>query len=153
MASTPKAKPGTQRRVYVLPDELVNRILEFQQEKGISSETEAARRLLDDALKSRDSYLTITTRFLDRLKDLRIPAEVAREVLAGHPLISAITFENDAIMFRLKDGWEITIGVEGQVHVQDSYGNKVEWPEFGTDKGKKKPAKPPKPEWDDDVPF
>lgn len=150
MAGTQKAKPGTQRRVYVLPDELVNRILQFQQEKGISSETEAARRLLDDALKSRDSYLTITQRFLDRLKDLRIPAEVAREVLAGHPLIASITFENDVIMFRLKDGWEITIGADGEVQVQDASGNRVAWHEPGSEKGKKKPSKP---EWDDDMPF
>jgi len=150
MAGTQKAKPGTQRRVYVLPDDLVNRILQFQQEKGISSETEAARRLLDDALKSRDSYLTITQRFLDRLKDLRIPAEVAREVLAGHPLIASINFDNDVIKFRLKDGWEITIGADSEVHVQDDFGSQVDWSESGS-KVKKKPL--PKSNMEDDIPF
>jgi hypothetical protein len=145
MANTPKAKAGTQRRVYVLPDELVNRILEFQVEKGIPSETEAARRLLDDALKSRDSYRTITQRFLDRLKELRIYSEVAREVLAGHPLVENITFQDDMISFRLKDGMNVTISDFG-VRVEDRDGRDIEWPE-------PRPKKKPAADIDDDIPF
>lgn len=46
----PKLPGSEQRRVYVLPAELVDRIRAYGHETGCRSEVEAARRLLDDAL-------------------------------------------------------------------------------------------------------
>jgi hypothetical protein len=88
-------KEKTQRRVYVLPAELVGRIVAYQNEVGLSSEVEAARRLLDAALKSRDTYSTLIARFRSRLTETRIPAEIAKDVLVGHPLVERISFKED----------------------------------------------------------
>ena len=122
-------KSGTQRRVYVLPDELVGRILAFQRDTGLPSETEAARRLLDEALKRRDTYKSIIERFLNRFKEIRILSDVAKEVLAGHPLISTIRFEDDAIHFRLINDCKITINTDGVVDVEDDKQGRVLWGE------------------------
>src|SRR6476646_673720 len=111
-------KEKTHRRVYVLPAELVDRIVAFQKEVGLSSEVEAARRLLDGALKSRDTYTTLITRFRSRLTETRIPAEIAKDVLVGHPLVDRISFREDYLEFVMKDGLEITIWTNGKYHVE-----------------------------------
>ncbi|NRB16876.1 MAG: hypothetical protein HRU33_04690 [Rhodobacteraceae bacterium] len=79
--------PTTKRRVYDLPTELVERIVEFQKDKGLPSEVEAARRLLDQALKSRDSRETLVGRFLSKLVPGSEPSDSAATVLVGHPLV------------------------------------------------------------------
>ncbi|MBK3745378.1 hypothetical protein G3A39_40135 [Paraburkholderia aspalathi] len=97
-----KEKEATQRGVYVLPTELVERIVAFQSEKGYPSEVEAARKLLDEALKSRDDEYRIIRRFQERLQNLRMPAEVAKDVLVGPPFILDISFDNDHVDFTVK---------------------------------------------------
>jgi hypothetical protein len=137
-------KEKTQRRVYVLPAELVERILAFQMEVGLSSEVEAARRLLDDALKSRDTFRTLVTRFVSRLKETRIPAEIAKDVLVGHPLVQRINFKDGQIEFGMKDGNEVHIWADGKYDVYDEQENRID---FGP-----KPQKR-NTEMDDDIPF
>jgi hypothetical protein len=137
-------KEKTQRRVYVLPAELVDRILAFQIEVGLNSEVEAARRLLDDALKSRDTFRTLVTRFVSRLKETRIPAEIAKDVLVGHPLVQRIHFKDGQIEFGMKDGNEVQIWADGRYEVFDEQQNRVD---FGP-KPQKRNA-----EMDDDIPF
>jgi hypothetical protein len=139
-------KEKTQRRVYVLPAELVDRIVAFQNETGLTSEVEAARRLLDDALKSRDTYKTILTRFLSRLAQTRIPSEIAKEVLVGHPLIQRIKFIDDGIEFGMKGGFEITISKDGKYVVLDENENLVE------QSSSRKPLKK-RDDFDDEIPF
>jgi hypothetical protein len=46
----PQVRPVTERRVYNLPREMVARVLHFQLEQRLPSETEAARVLLDQGL-------------------------------------------------------------------------------------------------------
>ena len=140
--------PKTQRRAYVLPTELVNRIEEFQREKGFSSEVEAVRRLLDDALKSRDTFETIVKRFLDKLSTLKILSEATKEVLVGHPLIDSIHFiDEDNIRFEMKDGIGVMINSGGIVyrgHPDDPDGDYSLWfPKTST---------PQAPD-DDEIPF
>jgi len=140
-------KEKTQRRVYVLPAELVERIVAYQNELGLGSEVEAARRLLDGALKSRDTYSTLIARFRSRLSETKIPAEIAKDVLVGHPLVLRISFSDDRIEFAMKDGLNVTIWTDGRYVVKDEEDNQVD---FG-----------PKPvrrltrtsEMDDDIPF
>ena len=110
-------KPDGQRRVYVLPNELYERIVKFQEDKGYPSEVEAVRRLLDEALKSRDDIHMIVSRFLDRLKVNKIAHEVAKDVLVGHPLVKEISFDGEAIMFRVKgDDREVRILPTGEAY-------------------------------------
>ncbi len=115
--------PKTQRRAYVLPTELVERIEIFQREKGFTSEVEAVRRLLDDALKSRDTLEMIVKRFLDKFRTLKILSEVVKEVLVGHPLIESIHFSDEEnIRFTMKDGLDVLISNNGEIYTSPSDG-------------------------------
>lgn len=120
-SSAPSNSGDPQRRVYALPAEMVDRIVEFQREKGLPSEVEAVRRLLDEALKSRDDVNKVVIRFLARLKVARIASEVAKDVLVGHPLISSIGFDGDRVAFNMRDGWMVSVTDSASVHV--SIGN------------------------------
>ena len=111
-------KAGTQRRVYVLPDELVGRITAFQEERGLPSETEAVRRLLDEALSSRDTHQNIVDRVIAGLRKVRIPAEAAKDLM-GHPLISEVAVGRDEVVFRLKDHFTITVRSDETFEITD----------------------------------
>ncbi|UKK92052.1 hypothetical protein L7D45_09025 [Brucella pseudogrignonensis] len=120
------AKPsGDQiRRVYVLPNELVDRITAFQAERGFSSEVEAVRKLLNDALQSKDTPEILLKRAMERMRIVRVTSEVAREILVGHPLVSEIKFENDDIDFWVKSAGHYKINYKGELfHDADSSGN------------------------------
>ena len=59
------AREGTERRVYVLPAELVERIRSFQRDERLPSETEAARQLLELALLDDRHIVMKITRLAD----------------------------------------------------------------------------------------
>jgi hypothetical protein len=126
-------KERTQRRVYVLPTELVDRIVAFQNEMGLSSEVEAARRLLDEALKHRDDAFAIIRRFQERLKDTKLMSDIARDVLLGHPLVKQIGIENDRINFSLASGDEILISKDGSARWNDKHGQSTHLDKDGKD--------------------
>lgn len=97
-------KEPTERRVYVLPAELVERIRRYQKDHLIASEVEAVRRLLDTALHLRDNVHSLLQKMLDKFqveKDIRI---IARDVLAVHPLVESILNSSSSVEFSLKDG-------------------------------------------------
>lgn len=119
-----KASGDQTRRVYVLPNELVDRITAFQAERGLSSEVEAVRKLLNDALQSKDTPEILLKRAMERMKIIRVTSEVAREILVGHPLVSEIKFENDDIDFWLKSAGHYKINYKGELFRDaDSSGN------------------------------
>lgn len=120
-------KEKTQRRVYVLPTELVDRIVAYQNEMGLQSEVEAVRRLLDDALKSRDDWRSIARRFKDRLSETRVLSDIAKDVLMGHPLVTQINMHGDAIQFLLKTGESVTIHSVGVVEAYDENQNQIQF--------------------------
>lgn len=126
-------KEKTQRRVYVLPTELVERIVAYQTEMGLQSEVEAARRLLDEALKSRDDGLAITRRFLEKMKETRLLAEIAKDVLIGHPLITNIGLKSGGIDFTLTSGETVTIFPDGLARLEDRHGNVLNLDKDGKD--------------------
>ncbi len=110
-------KDGTERRVYVLPKELLERLRAYAARKAITAEVEAVRRLLDKALQMEDSAIDILNklkaRFADE-KDLRV---LARDVLAAHVLVKKINYEENAVSFELADGSEGLIDNEGKTFV------------------------------------
>lgn len=120
-------KEKTQRRVYVLPTELVERIVAFQEEKNFPSEVEAVRRLLDEALKHRDTEETIIRRFLSRLEGLRIPSEIAKDVLVGHPLITDIQFGRASVTFSIKGFGKFRIHDDGTAEKEWTAGKWSDW--------------------------
>ncbi|MDG4908443.1 hypothetical protein P9228_18625 [Mesorhizobium sp. WSM4898] len=114
-------KESTQRRVYVLPTELVDRITKFQADMQLPSEVEAARRLLDEALKHRDDAEAITRRFLDRLKETRMMSDIAKDVLVGHPLISSLKINPGSISFGMTTGDQVTVFQDGTASMVDRH--------------------------------
>lgn len=125
-----KERDKGQRRVYVLPSELVERIVAFQEEKNYPSEVEAVRHLLNEALLHRDTEQTIIERFKSRLERLKMPAEVAREVLVGHPQVSDIAFVRDAVIFTLNNYDQYRISADGQtLYRSGKDGDWRTWPE------------------------
>ena len=139
-------KEKSQRRVYVLPNDLVDRITDFQTEMGIQSEVEAVRRLLDEALMRRDDWRSITRRFKDRLQETRVLSDIAKDVLVGHPLVQSVGFEPNLVRFNLTTGETVEITSRGSVSAKQDYGPELEFE--------------PKPkggnfsrDLDDDIPF
>lgn len=116
---------STKRRVYDLPNELVERIVEFQKDKGLPSEVETVRRLLDMALKSRDTLETLLVRYFLALTPGIEPGEAAGIVLSGHPLVKGIDFEEDGIKFRFQKGNSDIqqVEVKGPKDITVTFGN------------------------------
>jgi len=114
-------KESTQRRVYVLPTELVDRITKFQADMKLQSEVEAARRLLDEALKHRDDAEAIARRFLERLKETRMMSDIAKDVLVGHPLISSLKISTGSISFGMTTGDQVTVFQDGTASLVDRH--------------------------------
>lgn len=91
-----------QRRVYVLPADLVERIRAYQTARGIASETEAGRRL-------RDHYA--------RYRDLR---RSAQEVLVEHPLVAAIDISDAELRFQTRGGGSGSINAKGEIIAREA---------------------------------
>ena len=158
------ANDATQRRVYVLPTELVERIIAFQNEIGLASEVEAARRLLDEALKQRDTVLTIVGRLVAQFKTVRSLREAAREVLVDHPLVTKLAFDPLALTFALADGHSVEVDAKGTAAIKDEFDSLFD---FGQDVPEWASSDHPRPrkmlpsaerksmsdQLDDDIPF
>lgn len=108
-------KDGMERRVYVLPADLVDRIKAYQSSQGIGSEVEAVRRLLDSALQMRDTAVdilnTLRSKHADE-KDLRV---LARDVLTNHTLVTKIIFGDDRVTFQIRAGEYGAIDNKGHI--------------------------------------
>jgi len=120
-----KSSDENLRRVYVLPSELVDRITAYQNAKGYGSEVEAVRRLLDDALRLRDTPEDIVVRFMENMRKIKDPSEVAKLVLVGHPAVSEIGFGDDEVQFWLRGfpGKSIKITAEDKVYLDYGLGS------------------------------
>lgn len=153
-----------QRRVYVLPNELVERIGEFQRELGLSSEVEAVRRLLDGALKSRDTVVRIVSRLAAQYKIVKSVRDAAKEVLIDHPLVTNIRFKDGELEFDLKDGHSVEFHSWGKATIRDDRSDLYiffdEPPEWASSSHRKPETKssfgrssPMSEKIDDDIPF
>lgn len=154
-------KEGMERKVYLLPAELVERIKAYQIDQGITSEVEAARRLLDTALQFRDTIESLLTKLRLRWeeeKDLRV---LARDVLTNHISVIEITFGENKLSFMMRDGYRGAIYVNGQLERGEGSQNDYmhEWipPSLRPKPRKGSPnwEAPPKGgnNLDDDIPF
>lgn len=94
---------STRRRVYDLPTDLVDRILLYQKEKGLPSEVEAARKLLDQALKGNENVDDLVRQVVLGLEANEDPNTVATKILAGHPKVASIHFKENYVMFTFLD--------------------------------------------------
>lgn len=117
-------KEGIQRKVWLLPDELSDRIRAFQLSQGMGAEVVAARFLLNSALQMRDTVPDIL-RKLSGLhateKDLRL---LAKNVLATHPLVTSVGFEEDSVWFSFSDRAHGKIDRSGGVYIGARQGDR-----------------------------
>jgi len=119
-------KEKTERRVYVLPTELVDRIRRFQLDNKIPSEVEAVRRLIDTSLHLRDDVDSILEKFhnkFDNEKDLRV---LSRDILSTHPLVSTIQHEQDSVVFILQDRSKGKFRLDGKGFTWSNFGDNWE---------------------------
>jgi hypothetical protein len=140
-------KDGIERRAYNLPANLLARLRAYQLAQGISSETEAARRLLDYALQMRDSVMDILQSLrakFDEEKDLRV---LASDILTRHILVTDIGFEDDSVWFRLKNGERGRLDTSGRRFTGQGYGND-DWSQVRDAPPLTKPLKTGGPSWD-----
>ena len=126
-------KDGVERKVWLLPTELSERIKAFQASQGITSEVEAARRLLDSALQLRDTVPDILRKLKDRYaeeKDLRV---LARDILVGHTLVTSVHFDEDGVWFRFNDGGLGRLNKRGQMFIssdENDYNGQTRWSDY-----------------------
>lgn len=143
------------RKVYMLPRELVDRIGSFQQDKRLPSEVEAVRRLLDEALKYRDTPELIVDRIKERLKTNGLIHAVGNDVLREHPLIATIDQADDnRIGFSMKSGRVFRVFFSGRAEEKDtsSNGYSETWDPFPIMQKAISKDKP-RSDLDDEIPF
>ncbi len=97
-------KEGMERKVWLLPAELSDRIRAYQTDLGIPSEVEAARRLLDSALQMRDTVDDIAQRLKARHAEEKDLRGLARDVLTSHVLVTDIMLGDNDVTFRSRSG-------------------------------------------------
>ena len=91
------------RRVYVLDRELHDRIVAYQASRGFASEVEAVRRLIEIGLQSVETGPALAERLRQRLARTRDAKAAAHVILGGHPLVTRIAFDGDAVVFSTRD--------------------------------------------------
>lgn len=112
-----------ERRIHVLPKELLERVRRYQQENNIASEVEAVRRLLNEALQNRDNVEDILNQLFSAFeneKDLRI---LARDILSTHVKIKQVQWGDDFIKFEHANGKAGVITKKGELFHSDSFDN------------------------------
>ena len=134
-------KDGVERKVWLLPTELSERIKAYQASQGITSEVEAARRLLDSALQLRDTVPDILGKMKHRYaeeKDIRV---LARDVLINHTLVTSVNFDDDGVWFQFSDDTMGRFNKRGQAFVgfrNEGYNGDISWTSYP-------PPAPPQP--------
>lgn len=102
--SEEQEKPTTERRIHVLPVELLERIRAYQSENNIPSEVEAVRRLLSEALQARDSIDDVMKQARAYFRQDRDLRAMARDVLSGHILVNRIDIDDSEVRFGMRNG-------------------------------------------------
>ncbi|WP_029606234.1 hypothetical protein [Kozakia baliensis] len=126
-------KPATERRIHVLPVELLERVRSYQNDNGIASEVEAVRRLLSEALQARDSIDDLMKQVRAQFKKDRDFRTMARDVLSGHILVKRIEIADTDLKFIMRSGEAGKIDRQGRMltGMSDDEGyvhNWYDWP-------------------------
>jgi hypothetical protein len=117
----------------------------IQHHNGIASETEAAKRLLEEALPLHDTVNDVIYRFNKLVRARQDRLQSAKEVLVGHPLISWLNLEGGAFSYQIH-GYEVKLLNDHSVHILDPNGKAVDYddpdPPMSADE-----YPPKKPDW------
>lgn len=110
-------KEATERRVYVLPAEQLERIRAYQTANSIASEVEAERRLLDLALQNQDTIQDVLRKLKSRYSDEKDIRVLARDILTTHILVTNIEFADREVSFHMVGGHRGMINKDGITHL------------------------------------
>ena len=122
-------KDATERRVYNLPASLLERLRAYQVSQGISSEAEAARRLLDTALQLRDTFAEILNGLEKRFKDEKDLRVLASELIK-HILVQEVTFQEGALIFKLYNGDSGQVSANGDLYFSPANARNGDWTDY-----------------------
>lgn len=114
MARIPKEFEA-ERRTYVLPKGLLEQIRRYQSENNISSEVEAVRNLLGEALQYKDSLDDIMAKISGAELEESNLRLTAQNVLSGHVLVKYIIIDDYELKFGLKNGCAGGIDINGNM--------------------------------------
>lgn len=121
-------KDKMQRRVYVLPTDLVERIVEIQKDQGFSSEVDVVRWLLEDAVWRHDTADTILARYRERIISGYSAIDAAKECLIGHPKISNFSIGHGAgISIEIQNYGKFALDMQGRVTKVGEDGSETEY--------------------------
>lgn len=121
-----------QRKIYVLPKELADRIVRFQRRHRYPSEVEAVRYLLNKALLFSQTPVELMTdvwRYLDDAEDdAKAIENMVKDLLMGHPLVSILSIQKNGYFITLENGDEYKIGKNrGMIEVKIDTGEWEQW--------------------------
>jgi hypothetical protein len=148
---------GTERRVHVLPKELLDRIRAYQSAEGIASEVEAVRRLLNNALQMQDNIRSILKQLRDGYEHERNIRHLANKILSHHALVTSIHYGDNDVTFDMRTDDKGKITRQGVTYIGGP--DYDEWTAEPTPSGKHKGREPT---WqlqrdadnlDDEIPF
>lgn len=121
-----------QRKIYVLPKELIGRIVKFQRKHGYPSEVEAVRYLLNKALlfsQTPDELMTDVWIYLNMAAgNAKTTEEMVKDVLMGHPLVSILSVQKNGYFITLENDDEYKISKNGRmIEVKIDTGEWAKW--------------------------
>lgn len=121
-----------QRKIYVLPKELADRIVNFQRGHRYPSEVEAVRYLLNKALlfsQTPDELMTDVYFCLKKAEDdAKAIENIVKDLLIGHPLVSILSIQKNGYFITLENGDEYKIGKNrGMIEVKIDTGEWANW--------------------------
>ena len=156
---TTDKKEATERRVYNLPASLLERLRAYQTNEGITSEVEAARRLLDSALQMKDTVKDILNTLAKKFSeehDLRV---LASEVLTRHILVDSVRFTDTDVRFTLSNGEMGLISKNGHLFLSHTEVGEDNWNAYKIISGRRQTITAPNlgvskgGDLDDEIPF
>ncbi|GBQ90930.1 hypothetical protein GCM10007866_18080 [Gluconobacter albidus] len=125
-------KPATERRIHVLPVELLERVRSYQNDNSIASEVEAVRRLLSEALQARDTIDDLMKQVRAQFKKDRDFRTLARDILSGHILVKRMEIFDHDLRFVMRSGDAGKIDRQGKLQTgqADEEGNVYNWSDW-----------------------
>ncbi len=94
------------RKMITLPDDLAERISEYANNRGIKSESEAIRRLIEKGLAAEESLKSTFERCVAAWRDNKSPAWITANVLETNPRLVSVTLKDGSLFAEiLKDAW------------------------------------------------
>jgi transcriptional regulator with XRE-family HTH domain len=112
---------------FVLPQQLVDEIENYKSAVGVASSDEIVRRILDEHIRKRDEFTTIIDNLFAKYRTMRSMRDAAGLVLANHPLVTTMKFQEGGVSFELEEGIKVEATQHGTIYVKKPDGKFYKW--------------------------